>query len=848
MELQQGTSSGGSGDGTSVIVDGVSSSIRATVFDLTNSNPQAMALVDANGDQITSFGGGTQYTDGAAAPANPIGTIPVFNDGGTITAVSAANPLPVTATFSPSGTQDTNLIEVGGAAFALGQQLAAASLPVVLTAAQITTLTPQTDALTDTELRATPVPVSGTVAFSNTTIAVTNAGTFAVQAAQSGTWNITNVSGTVSLPTGASTLAEQQTQTTALQLLDNIVYTDGGVTPGSPVGAGIVFDDGGTITFVSDAAPLPVTATFTPSGTQDTNLVEVGGAAFALGQQLAAASLPVVLTAAQITTLTPQTDALTDTELRATPVPVSLTSTTITGTVAVTQSGAWTVTANAGTDLNTSALLTTTAFNAAFGTAGTADTQVLTVQGIASMTPLLVDGSGSTQPISGTVTVTQGTAANLNATVVGTGTFAVQAAQSGTWNIGTVTTITNAVTVTAMNLDIRDLVAASDSVSVHGDVGILSQLDLTNSNPATVAIVDANGDQITSFGGGVQYATNVAYQDGDTGTMALAVRDDTLGTLTEADGDYTALRTNSRGAQWVVHDGAISAAQSGTWNITNISGTISLPTGAATAANQQTDALTDTELRATPVPVSLTSTTITGTVAATQSGAWTVTANAGTDLNTSALLTTAAFNAAFGTAGTADTQVLTVQGIASMTPLLVDGSGSTQPISGTVTVTQATASNLNATVVGTGTFAVQAAQSGTWNITNISGTISLPTGAATAANQQTDALTDTELRATPVPVSGTVSETTSDTGTQANVAGSASSVTLLASNANRLGASIVNDSSAILYVKMGSTASATDYAVRMYPNDYLEVPFNYTGIITGIWASATGAARVTEYT
>lgn len=35
--------------------------------------------------------------------------------------------------------------------------------------------------------------------------AVTNAGTFAVQAAQSGTWNVNNVSGTVSLPTGAST-------------------------------------------------------------------------------------------------------------------------------------------------------------------------------------------------------------------------------------------------------------------------------------------------------------------------------------------------------------------------------------------------------------------------------------------------------------------------------------------------------------------------------------------------------------------------------------------------------------------------------------------------------------------
>lgn len=38
--------------------------------------------------------------------------------------------------------------------------------------------------------------------------------------------SITNVSGTVSLPTGASTLAEQQAQTTALQLLDDIALTE----------------------------------------------------------------------------------------------------------------------------------------------------------------------------------------------------------------------------------------------------------------------------------------------------------------------------------------------------------------------------------------------------------------------------------------------------------------------------------------------------------------------------------------------------------------------------------------------------------------------------------------------
>jgi hypothetical protein len=59
-----------------------------------------------------------------------------------------------------------------------------------------------------------------------------------------------------------------------------------------------------------------------------------------------------------------------------------------------------------------------------------------------------------------------------------------------------------------------------------------------------------------------------------------------------------------------------------------------------------------------------------------------VTANAGTNLNTSALLTTAAHDAAFGTAGSADAQVRSIQGIASMTP---------------VQVSQATAGNLNVT-------------------------------------------------------------------------------------------------------------------------------------------------------
>lgn len=41
----------------------------------------------------------------------------------------------------------------------------------------------------------------------------------------------------------------------------------------------------------------------------------------------------------------------------------------------------------------------------------------------------------TTLPVSGTVTASQGTAANLNATVVGTGTFTTQSQQSGTWTV-----------------------------------------------------------------------------------------------------------------------------------------------------------------------------------------------------------------------------------------------------------------------------------------------------------------------------------------------------------------------------------------------------------------------------
>lgn len=66
---------GGGGDGA--IVDGVSASIKATVLDYAASNPLAVRLTDTAGDYVGA-GAGTQYTEDAAAAANPTGTVPIL--------------------------------------------------------------------------------------------------------------------------------------------------------------------------------------------------------------------------------------------------------------------------------------------------------------------------------------------------------------------------------------------------------------------------------------------------------------------------------------------------------------------------------------------------------------------------------------------------------------------------------------------------------------------------------------------------------------------------------------------------------------------------------------------------
>lgn len=192
-----------------------------------------------------------------------------------------------------------------------------------------------------------------------------------------------------------------------------------------------------------------------------------------------------------------------------------------------------------------------------------------------------------------------------------------------------------------------------------------------------------------------------------------------------------------------------------------------------------------------------------------------------------------------GVAGTGAGGVITVQGDAAGTALPISGSVS---VTGSVTVAQGTAANLNATVVQ-GTAANLKAQ--------VFG--GAADGAAVTGNPVLIAGSDgTNVQTLLVDALGkllvTASGSTSATGTLSNVAASATSVTVLASNAARLGATVVNDGNSKLYLKFGTTASTTSFTVLIPAQGYYEVPFGFTGRMDGLWTSANGSARVTEMT
>lgn len=286
---------GGAGNGA--ILDGVDSAIKATVTDLANSNPLAVSIVDGAGTQITSFGGGTQYTEDAIAAANPVGTAVNLVRQDTPAGLVSTDGDNVAQRGTNYGAAYTQIVTSAGAfvdTFGGGTQytedVAAAADPIGTMGMAVRADTPAAVTSTDGDniaFRATNkgelyvkqtdvVPVSdnaGSLTVDNPTLSVVGGGVEAaalrvtiasdstgvlsvddnggsltidgtvtanlaagtnnigdvdILSIAAGDNNIGNVDIVSSaLPTGASTLAEQQTQTTALQLIDDTVYTDG---------------------------------------------------------------------------------------------------------------------------------------------------------------------------------------------------------------------------------------------------------------------------------------------------------------------------------------------------------------------------------------------------------------------------------------------------------------------------------------------------------------------------------------------------------------------------------------------------------------------------------------------
>jgi len=163
--------------------------------------------------------------------------------------------------------------------------------------------------------------------------------------------------------------------------------------------------------------------------------------------------------------------------------------------------------------------------------------------------------------------------------------------------------------------------------------------------------------------------------------------------------------------------------------------------------------------------------------------------------------------------------------------LRIDGSGTTQPVSGTVTANQGTSPWVTSV---SGTVAVTQSTS-PWIVAG-GGTAGTPASGVVTV-QGISGMTALQV----VTNKATTSSVTS-------VASSATNVTLLSANPNRLFASIYNSSSKTVYIKLGTTASSSSFSIFLMPNSYWEVPVDWTGQIDAIWTAANGNALITELT
>jgi len=458
--------------------------------------------------------------------------------------------------------------------------------------------------------------------------------------------------------------------------------------------------------------------TFAGASEQNVNLNEVGGAAIALGQTTMSASIPVTIASnqsvlsmneAQINGVALGSPSTYGTSPGAVSVqgvnayitntvPVTLASTTITGTVAVTQSTSpWVVSLASTTITGTSVVAGNLTNNnaapaannigvlpavaAAAAPTWTTGDQVLLSEDL-SGNLRVITGAGSTTAVSGTVAVTESGAWNIT-NITGTISLPTGAATSAlqtTGNTSLATIVTNTTGLTV-----------AQGSTTAGENGGLSMGAVTTAAPTYTT---GTTDPLSLTTAGSLRTQDAADGPVAAGTAALfsqlvgAQYNTVLPTLTN--GQQSALQMDSSGRLLV----DIGSSPEMNVNLNQVGGaaialgqtTMSASLPVTIASNQSA------------IPVTLTSTTITGTVAVTQSTSpWVVSgtvtttppANASTNITQWDSVALGA-PSAYGTAPGA----VTVPGVNAFITNTVPVTGTfwqaTQPVSGTVTSNQGT--------------------------------------------------------------------------------------------------------------------------------------------------------------
>lgn len=687
-------SGGGGGSSNGTIVDGTDAGIKATVLDYTNANPLAVRLTDTNGDYVASGGGGgsgTEYTEDAVSAADPTGGMLMARRRDTLSAtevsadgdnialnatnkgqlhVKHADSIAVTDNAS-SLTVDQGIgLEVTGSAGALNADLIAST--------------------NVSDYRYVSVQIQGTFV-----------GTLTFQGSNDNTTFVSIPLVPITTPAGVPAIT---TTTTGIWIgpvafkyfrVRMTLYTSGTATgiaelyysaaPLHSMGVG-----SGTITTLTTLTNITNWGNVVDNGAFVDGTTRLSPNGYIFDEVAGTALTENDAAAARIDEKRAQIHILED---------------------------------------------GTTRGRRATVTAGGA---------------LLTDSSAVTQPISGSITANAGT--NLN-----TSALATEATLAGA-------------------------IKTEDAAHASGDKGVMP---LAVRNDSGSALAGTDGDYIplstdssgalrTTGGGssGTQYVEDVAAAGDPTGTMHMAVRQDTLsGTTVSADGDNIALRATSKGEMYVKQTDAVPVTDNGGsltvdgtfWQATQpvSASSLPLPTGAATAAKQP----------------------------------------------------------ALGTAGSSSTDVISVQGIALGTALPVSGTfwQATQPVSGTVTANLSAGTNTNEVV---GDVAQDAAIAG--NPVNIG--LRASTAVPTAMSADGDAVYGWATREGALVSS--LAATSARVGASMYF-NSALSNTKQAANASAgglYGYHIYNPNSTVIYVQFFNVASASVTVGTTTPNMVLVVP------------------------